>query len=85
MTDREDLLDLIMAMEAHGVEPDNLGDPVDWLMWQRAEAVRAQQEASVRLLKLGGWCRIVRDLSAEFGRDVSVGALPDLAAGEVRS
>lgn len=82
--DRENLLDLLMAMEAHGVEPDNLGDLVDWLARRRAEAARDQHEASVRLMELGGWWQLVRRQYAELGGGAPLATLLELIDDEAR-
>lgn len=69
MTDRDDLLDLIMTMQAQHQDPESVGDLVDWLVRRRAEAALDQHEASVRILELGGWWQLVRRHYAELGPD----------------
>ncbi len=84
MTDREDLLDLIMTMQAQHPDPESIGDLVDWLIRRRAEAARDQHEASVRLLELGGWWQLVRRQYAELGGAAPLSALLELIDDEAR-
>lgn len=69
MTDREDLHDLLMAMEVGGNRPETVGDLIDWLVRRRAEAARDQHEASVWLLRLGEWWQLVRRYYGGLGPD----------------
>ena len=84
MTARDELLDLLMTMQAQHQDPETVGDLVDWLIRRRAEAARDQHEASVRLLELGGWWQLVRASYADFGRDVFVSTLLEAITDEAR-